>query len=343
MQNLLLGSDKMKNLNKHKGTFITIEEIEKLYKISNYQELYLKIKELEADNRLTPVKSNGGNGKKPTLYKKYRIVKRNHDNRKLLEELTYKLSTKFKLDYYRNHIDKYEEDRQYVLMLNDFFIHNSELLNVRVSMNERSFQIWGREKFIKEEKGKNIVKNVGLDLEDLNYYDTSEPLAYFSISKKVPQNILILENKDTYYTMRNHLIAGNSTILGEEISTIIYGKGKNGVKAFKDFEISVEEYVCSSQNKLFYFGDLDFEGIIIYESLFRQLEDKYNLAVFTKGYEKLVDKCEGRSLPRTKEGQNRNIGSIFMDEFDNSYKEKFIEILNEGLYIPQEAIDITDL
>lgn len=333
----------MKKLDNYKGIFITIEELERVYKLSSYQDLYLKIKELQDENKLTPVKNSGGNGKKPTLYKKYRIVKEIQDVEDLTEEITYKLSTKFKLDYYRKHMEKYKEDRLYVLMLNDFFLNKEELLHTRVSMNERSFQIWGREKFIKEERGKIIVKNLGLDLEDLNFYDTSEPLAYFSISKKVPQNILILENKDTYYTMRNHLIAGNSTILGMEISTIIYGKGKNGVKAFNDFEISVEEYVSNFKNKLFYFGDLDFEGIIIYESLFKQFGEKYNLAVFTEGYEKMVNKCEGRSLPRTKEGQNRNIGDIFMGEFPINYREKFFSILNEGLYIPQEAIDITDL
>ena len=48
----------------------------------------------------------------------------------------------------------------------------------------------------------DILKNLGLELDFLNYYDTCEPIAYYSMSKENPQNILVLENKDTYYTMR---------------------------------------------------------------------------------------------------------------------------------------------
>lgn len=335
----------MKNLSSINKKFIESDEIEKIYKTENYEELCKVVNNLLEEKKILPVKSSGGNGKKPTLYKRYRLISDNAHNSNLLDEIHYKLSTKLSIEYYKNHLDKYEEDREYILKLSDFFDSKQKLLNSTVSMNERSFQIWGREKFLQKEGGKTIIKNLGLELEELNYYDTSEPLAYYSKSKEIPQKVLILENKDTYYTMRRHLIAGGETILGENISTLIYGGGKNINKAFNDYKISVEEYVSDSKNTILYFGDLDYEGIVIYEGLFQLFSKEYNIVPFVKGYKKMIDKekSERICLPKTKEGQNRNINEIFLREFDENYRAPIEKILQEGYYIPQEILNITDL
>ncbi|SFC50729.1 Wadjet anti-phage system protein JetD domain-containing protein [Clostridium uliginosum] len=333
---------KLKNLNKKT---IEIEEIERIFKVKSYEELYDLISNLMDKKEIIPIKSSGGNGKTPTLYKKYRLVEEEEDYSQFLDELSFKISPKLEISYYKNHLKKYKEHREYIFALNDFIINKEELLKTSISMNERSFQIWGREKFIQKEEGKLILKNLGLDLEYLNYYDTSEPLAYYSKSKTIPQNILILENKDTYYTMRRYLIAGGNEILGENISTLIYGGGKNINKAFKDFEISVEEYVSNKENKILYFGDLDYEGIVIYEGLYNLINDEYNIAPFIKAYEQMIDKYikEKIILSKTKDGQNRNIKDKFLNEFDMNYRKKINEILEQDLYIPQEILNLTDL
>ena len=333
---------KLKNFDKKT---IEIEEIERIFKVKHYKELYDLISILMDKKEIIPIKSSGGNGKTPTLYKKYRIIEENQDYSELLDELSFKISQKLDISYYKNHLEKYKEHREYILKLNDFIINKEELLKTSVSTNERSFQIWGREKFIQKEEGKLLLKNLGLDLEYLNYYDTSEPLAYYSKSKESPQNILILENKDTYYTMRRYLIAGGNEILGENISTLIYGAGKNVNKAFKDFEISVEEYVSNKENKLLYFGDLDYEGIVIYEGLYNLVKDKYNIVPFINGYEQMIDKYikEEIRLPKTKEGQNRNIKDIFLNKFNADYRKKISKILQQDLYIPQEILNIKEL
>lgn len=99
------------------------------------------------------------------------------------------------------------------------------------SLNERSFQIWQQEKFLAQE-GQRLLKNVGLTLDDLNIYETAEPLAYYSVSKETPQNILIIENKDTFYSLRKHMIEGHQQILGFPMKTLIYAGGKKGIKGF---------------------------------------------------------------------------------------------------------------
>lgn len=322
---------------------VTLDEISKMYNIEEYSELCNLIKNMINANKIIPIKSSGGNGKNPTLCNRYFIVKKVEDNSKLIDEINFKFNINMDMSYYRTHIEKYKEHRKYLFQLNEFLKSNMKLLNTTVSMNERSFQIWGREKFIQKEIGKTILKNINMSLEFLNYYNTSEPLAYYSRTKEIPQNILVLENKDTYYTMRKFLLMNEDNIFGINVDTVIYGSGKKIIKAFEDYEISVEGYLCNENNVLYYFGDLDYEGIIIYESLYKKFRDKYDIRPFIKGYEKMIDKSKEYELPKTKEGQNKNIGTEFLDEFTEEYQSRIEYILNNDLYIPQEIINICDL
>ncbi|MCI6190500.1 MAG: DUF2220 domain-containing protein [Clostridium sp.] len=335
----------MKINEKFKKKKITLEEIKNLYKINEYLELYNLVKNLIENNEITPIKNSGGNGKNPALYNRYKIIVEEEDNSNLIDELNFELHNSFDISYYKNNINKYKEHRKYILKLNNFIKEKSYLLNTQVSMNERAFQIWGREKFIQKEEGKSILKNLNIDLNFLNYYETSEPLAYYSKSKRIPQNILILENKDTYYTMRKYLINNDEEIFGIDISTVIYGGGKSIQKAFRDYKISVEEYISNENNTIYYFGDLDYEGIMIFEGLFFGFKDEYNIKLFKKGYEKMIDKAikEEYDLPKTKEGQNRNLKGEFYNYFTEDYKIKIKNILENNLYIPQEIININDL
>ena len=56
------------------------------------------------------------------------------------------------------------------------------------------------------------------------------------------------------------------TICGEQIGTLIYGAGKGILAAFSDFDSSGEPYMTAQGNTVLYFGDLDYEGIGIYEN-----------------------------------------------------------------------------
>ena len=333
---------KLKNFN---NKIITLEQVEVIHHPSNYQELCEIINTYIEEGEILPIKSSKGNGKTPGLYKKYRIIQEEDTQEELLEELNFKISTKLSISYYKNHISKYKEHREYILNLSNFIIEKNDLLKRPVSMNERSFQIWGREKFMQKEEGKTILKNLELSEEYLNFYETSEPIAYYSKNQKTPQKLLIIENKDTYYTFRQHLINTKAFILGEDIGCVIYGGGKGIIKAFKDFDISVEKHISKINNEILYFGDLDYEGIVIYESFNKLYGAEYKIKPFINGYKKMVDKAneEVVSLPITKDGQNRNITMDFLNNFTEDYIRKINEILKSGKYIPQEILNIVDL
>ena len=335
----------MKNIENYKKNTITLEEIEKLYKINEYDILYKTVCNLINKEKLCPIKASGGNGRNPGMYKKYRIIRKEEDLSSYLDEINFKLCTEFDVSYYKKHLNKYKEHRKHILMLNDFFLYNRNKLKDYISMNERSFQIWNREKFLQKEEGKNILKNLNIDLKTLNYYDTSEPLAYYSSSKKVPQNVLFIENKDTYYTFRKHLIKNQRNIFNKEINTVIYGAGKNIIKAIDDFHISVEEHVCDKRNTIYYFGDLDYEGILIYEKFYEKMSQFYKVKPFIEAYYTMIEKYANNhvTLPETKEGQNKNINDYFLKCFQDKNKEIITKILESGRYIPQEIINIEDL
>jgi hypothetical protein len=61
-------------------------------------------------------------------------------------------------DYYLRNMEAYRKDRLFVLQLNDYLKDKRDNLLDSVSCNERSFEIWGREKFLLREGGIRILK-----------------------------------------------------------------------------------------------------------------------------------------------------------------------------------------
>lgn len=329
----------MDGIEQWKRKKISLEELSELYLITEYLELVKLVLQLLDENKIEPVKNSKKNGKNPWLYNCYRLVETQKDSKERKEELQYYLHTSLNIEYYLNHLELYEDDREDVLALSHYF--NQQQREEAISINERSFEIWGREKFIQKQGGKRILHNLGLSVEHLNIYHTTEPLSYYSHNKITPQQIIIIENKDTFYSMRRHLLKGNKSILGEEIGTLIYGGGKGIHQSFYDFDLCVEPYLACKENTILYFGDLDYEGIGIFET-FQEVFMNHNIIPFMNAYRRMLTKAEGVRLPKTKDGQNRNIGDEFLQYFNNKERKIILQLLELNLYIPQEIINIHD-
>lgn len=323
---------------------ISLDELMKRHPDYSYSQHYHYITGLLAEQKLMPVKNAKSNGRRPALLLAYWVPKEeDQSEEELEEELKFQLVPLISIEYYLSHLKEYQKDREWVRMLNQYLKTNQELLKEPESVNERSFEIWNREKFLTREQGEKILKRCGLKREFFNIYETAEPIPYYSNTRKTPQNILILENKDTFFSMRRFLLGGNTRIFGEEIGTLIYGGGKRIVKSFQEFDLSVEPYMQSEANTLYYFGDLDYEGIGIYESLSQQCEDGRKPVPFTAAYEKMLAKAgQVERLPDTKEHQNRNLTGVFFSYFSRETKEYMQKILERGQYIPQEILNNTD-
>ena len=146
--------------------------------------------------------------------------------------------------------------------------------------------------------------------------------------------------------MESGLREAECTIFGAEFGTLVYGAGKGIVRSFLDFDLCAEPYMKDGGNRIYYFGDLDYEGIGIYESLAKTAGGRWEILPFTKAYEVMADKAEGTCgkdhLPDTKKGQNRNIREKFFSHFHEDMVMRMKAVLEAGKYIPQEILNITD-
>lgn len=345
---------------------ITLELLIKQHPSNTYEQQYQRILKLIEDGKLKPVKASGVNGKKPALYREYWILEEKPDYSVWLDELKYSLHPAVFIDYYLSHPEIYVQERWAVKRLSDYLKEQEGNMCCPESVNERSFEIWGQEKFLKKGPGRKILKHCGLDIGFLNVYETTEPLAYYVHTREVPQNLLILENKDTFFSMRKHLMefceepnrvsgefnaafreAGvacrQREILGVPIGTLIYGAGKGILKSFRDFEFCAEPYMRAKGNSIFYFGDLDYEGIGIFESFARSFEAHWEVIPFLPAYEAMLEKAgKAESLPEMKEQQNRNIENRFFSYFQAEQVQAMQKILKENRYIPQEILNRKD-
>lgn len=323
----------------------SLADITASHKDMDYTQLYSYILSQIEAGELTPVKASGLNGRKPALYNAYWHFEKEKEYSALKEELAYSVSPLLHTEYYRKNPERYQKDRENIQLLSTYLTKHRDSLDVPVTVNERSFEIFFREKFLEREGGMELLARLGISAEYLNFYTTSEPMSYYSHSKQAPQKLLIIENKDTFYSMRRHLTGGAYEIMGLCTGTLIYGAGKGIYRSLADYIDAVEPYFAHEQNCLYYFGDLDYEGILIYETLVKKYSEKIQVNLFTDAYERMIAKAEAYgfdSLPYTKEGQNTHAGEYFLTCFCGETAQKIRQILSGGRYIPQEILNERD-
>ena len=334
----------MEKINNYKGTFITLEKIKNIYKIEEHKDSVTLVKRLCDENIISPVKSSDLTAMYERIYTKYRIIRK--DDAKLneaIEELNYLYHPSIKIDYYRNNPSKYIDIRKYLIKLNDFIINNEELLKNKISINERSYEIFQEEKFLSSRKGKSLFNKIGWDIvSKLNVYRTPEPFIYLSTNREPKQNILIIENKDTYITA-SKLLINNFEILGHKISTIIYGEGEKIVSSFKELpNDSTLDYLINKENTFYYWGDIDMMGFSIYNSLTKVI-DWTEIFLFEEAYKSMVQKGRNFKLGESSKDQRCNYLEGLNKIKSKEVREEILSILNGSKYIPQEILNFYDL
>ncbi|MBO4685008.1 MAG: hypothetical protein J5600_06750 [Desulfovibrio sp.] len=302
-----------------------------------------RIKTLVASGAVSAVKSSPTNGKRPRLHVQWWVPKAGgRDDASLLEELDYRLHPMIQTEFYRTHLAAYEKDRACVLQLSAFLLGSRNLLARPASVNERSFQIWGREKFLKRGGGGTILRRCGIPLGEggLNAFQTAEPLAAFALHRSAPQNVLVVENLDAFCSLRKLLCENSRPLLGTAFGTLVYGGGKSAVASFRQFSASAEPYLQDRSCRFFYFGDLDWEGLGIYEAVAESFSSTGAIEPFVLAYAKMVAMAEGRKLPES-EHRPQDCPRFF-SFIPGALQGAMRAILGSGRRVPQEIVTAAD-
>lgn len=308
---------------------------------NSYEEMAETIRCYVEEGFLLPVKSSGLNGRRPSLYNKYKILKPEKDHRESFEKIKL-LHGRFDHQYYLTHPEQYERISEEIEELSSFLWSRSEELLEPMSINERSFSIFGKEKLLKsiENQFSSYFRMQGFSFEDLHTYPTPEPFfEYIHPSLKEGQ-ILIVENKDTWYTLRKIMREENKPVVfGIPVKVLLYGEGKKITRQSGRLREYMEEVLGEHQNDFYYFGDLDYEGISIYQEA-KEKNPEVNVKLLLKAYEAMLEEKLQKAYPETRDHRTPRADlEGFLANFSEEHQKKILQILEKGRYIPQEILN----
>ena len=304
----------------------------------SYREFAQAVEELLSEGAISPIKARGQNGRVPELYNWYRIeVSTPEMDEELKKELLASYHPQLNLAYYHQHPEEYKSDKPYLKILDKFFRKSGDRKEIRV--RERSFQLFSDEKFLTSSLGQQLLSRVSLNLSDLNCSSPAEPFFYYYQETNPPvENILIIENKDTFFSLKQLLREGVTGWDGLSYSLLIYGEGKKIQRSFSYLE-ELNYYSTSLEElNIYYFGDLDPEGIFIWHKLRINYEVEIKPAQYF--YRQLINHYLDQA-PRLEKEHNFNQQAIeeFLHYFSKPVGEKIESLLASERYIPQEGLN----
>ncbi|KLU60192.1 hypothetical protein CEB3_c36230 [Peptococcaceae bacterium CEB3] len=323
---------------------------EEYARLGGYPAFAAVIEALCREGTLQAVKASRSNGRTPALSNRYRKV-----SGVLSEESLGKLlgmHPLIKSEAYRKFPQTFTEDEAYLKAL-DAFLKNPGLkasLEQGISANERSFQIFRDEKFLLSSQGRTFLQRVGLNLEDLSCYVTCEPFFYVDYRQVSPSEqssslpgvpvahtALIVENKDTFHSIKRAWRAGGRRLGEQDFDLLIYGEGRKIVSSFAFVE---DIQGISPENlRVLYFGDLDPEGLDIFGALATAFPD-YRIEPLVFCYEALW-RLYGHAAPLRRETEQKlhpDYEGKFLEFFPQTLRSEIKSLLAQKRYIPQEGL-----
>jgi hypothetical protein len=308
----------------------------KYLKTDKYDEFYNIIKDLEKEGKLIARgKEINGRPRNPLSLKYERVVEYKDQLTEEEKLFVHNLHNDiYKYSYQRN-ARVLREDRDMLVKLDEFLRKKDS--KEWLSVKERSQSLFNNEKLLQNSGIKNRTK---LDNDNLMCIENPLPLLCFpapSFYGKKERKILILENLDTYWTF--HKIIMRERLI-PDIDMIIYGAGYNITD--KDYDFSF--YDINPNDLILYFGDLDSEGLRIYLK-FKEKFEHLNINLYLRCYEFLIDIGVSQGFRNMPEQNSVDYKLLENDikKLSNEKKKIFNKVLEEKLFVPQEALNIEQL
>lgn len=258
-----------------------------------------------------------------------------HENRKSKKATFYENN-----NYHRD----FENDYLYLKKLDDFLLQNSLDNLTEVSENERSLQIFGREKVI-EKTRERIFKRVGLKLSDLKVYSTYEFPVFIPFNKVNGSTTVFIENEDPVYDLSKKLVENGCThFLDKDIRYIGYAGGQALNSSLKN-PLTSQIYKDELMAECVYVGDIDEIGL---EMLFSNQEALPKLRPWLVAYQKMLEKAfETNNFSTLKQPSKNHFQIETVERFKAYFSSKYQRMIDklvamENTYIAQEILTIDD-
>lgn len=288
-----------------------------------------------------------------TLYKKYKLMEVNAKKEALTEAdkiFLHSLNENINTEIYFKSESKLKEDKEKLIILSEF-LNNVGPDTPYISVNERSYELFGYEKELTGYKEKDLngrkrytglLSRVKVSLDNLRCFEKSNPLQCcmgVQFHSKESRNILIIENLDTYQSFVRALF---ETRLGSYLDMIVYGEGNAITGNFKQHAF----YSINEKDTIYYFGDIDPEGLSIYKRM-KKIYSGLNIKLEKNLYKLAIDIAAEKGI-RNINNNNQRFPEIeeidlLLSDLDDSVAIKFKEILMDGKYVPQEAVNYNTL
>lgn len=314
---------------------ITLSELEKVADtLDTYDDFAASVQTLLDEGFIIAVKSHGTNWK--GLPNSVRIQKGKVLQPLIgeIQEMQFRVHPVIDLrNYFSSSKKKWAEDKPRIVMI-DQYLQKNGLPVTNTNSSERSYELMRDEKWIDEKGGKAILEKINL-FDKLKIMKTPDPLMFAInpnqlLSSQRVHRHLIVENKATYSGLIDSLSFTN-------FSTLIFGSGWKIASSLDQLSKQLGLTNNEVQHEIYYFGDLDYEGISIYFHLY----EKYNVTLAQCFYQALLRK----PYYKGKENQTRNEVAVhhFLHYFSKDDQEIVAALFTENGYYPQEALSKEEL
>jgi hypothetical protein len=304
---------------------------------NGYASLVQIMNELTIEGVISPIKKSSLNGRRPSLHTEWWLEKAKIEN-KWNDMQILAFSDQLNLLKYRQH-PEWQTELEWSRIQSIYNFIKQKAQYHWVTREERSFQLFGEEKYLANEGGM-LLQRLQITLEDLKARVYGEPFAFWPAPNtdiRYAETILIVENQSFYHTCRL-LMNNGKDIVGIKPDLLIYGEGKKIEKSFN----FLEDITNSSALNIYYVGDIDPEGWGIYV----RLKDSYpsaNIRLAVSIYEVLL--LQNMTNPTsTNQNENHSYLKNVMLEFEQNGRwdmaKKIEELWTQKQRVPQEVLSL---
>lgn len=330
----------MYNILKIKKNRFNYQELMECLGLNSYEQLENAVHELCQSNKITPIKKSGKTSFRPFVYQEYKKVVLKEHFEEYKKEIS-ALEPTLNISKYLSQSQKFVEYREQIIALSDFMWRRKDKLKQQMSVKEKSFAIWGNEKFLESKAGQQICLYNNLDEQTLNYYYAPEPFFCVELDR-ISENktVLIIENKDTWYSISKALRYSIDNVFSDvKIDLLIYGEGNKATR-----KNAITDFLKDYSNKVFeiyYVGDIDVEGVNL---LYRIKKANSSIAInpFLPLYVKMALGANPKEMNKTDDNRGREYTKEFLDFFEDPIKNVIAQVLEENRRIPQEILNLQD-